>query len=318
MRITERENPASAFLHSKRTREILHIINREDRRVAPSVGKAIPQIARAVELIVRALAQGGRLIYLGAGTSGRLGVLDAAECIPTFGTDRVLGVMAGAPEAMFRPAEGVEDEPRSAVRDLRRSKLTRRDVVVGISASGQTPYTLGGMRYARRLGAKTVAVCSNPRAPIKRLADVAIVLVVGPEVIAGSTRMKAGTAEKLVLNMLSTASMVRLGRVLSNWMVNLQVTNQKLRRRAEAILAKATGAGPIRAARALEQSGRDLPVALLMLWKRISREEARRLLGNRQNTASILRAAWAEQAGRKGRNRVPAVAGYSRVGGRVL
>jgi N-acetylmuramic acid 6-phosphate etherase len=190
MRTTELENPASAFLDAKPTREILRIISREDRRVALAVAKVLPQVERAVELAVEALAQGGRVVYLGAGTSGRLGVLDAAECIPTFGTERVVGVMAGAPEAMFRPTEVSEDNPRLAVRDLRQIKLDRRDVLVGISASGRTPYTLGGMRFARKLGVRTIALTSNPQAPLCRLAQVAIVPVVGPEVIAGSTRLK--------------------------------------------------------------------------------------------------------------------------------
>ncbi len=296
VRLTERENPASADLDTKATREILRLINREDRKVAPAVAKVVPQVARAVHLTVESLARGGRLIYLGAGTSGRLGVLDAAECIPTFGTDRVLGVMAGAPQAMFRPTETSEDDPRLAVRDLRRVNVNRRDVLVGISASGRTPYTLGGMRYARRIGAATIALTSNPRAPIRRLADIAIVPVVGPEVIAGSSRMKAGTAAKLVLNMLSTAAMVRLGRVLSGWMVNLQMNNRKLLKRGLRILRKATGTSAVKAARALEQSGRNLPVALVMLWKDVSKKEAVRLLGNGQNNARVLRRAWAKHA----------------------
>jgi N-acetylmuramic acid 6-phosphate etherase len=295
-RITERENPASASLDLKPTSEILRIINREDRKVAPAVGKVIPQIARAVDLVVEALTAHGRLVYLGAGTSGRLGVLDAAECIPTFGTDRVVAVMAGAPKAMFRPTEGAEDDPQQAVRDLRRIKLSRRDVLVGISASGRTPYTVAGMRYARRVGAKTIALINNPSAPLRRVADVAIAPVVGPEVIAGSTRMKAGTAQKLALNMLSTASMVRLGRVLSHWMVNLRLNSEKLRKRGQAILMKASGVGAARAATALMQSGGDLPTALLMLWKKTSQPAALRLLGSGKDTASVLRTAWTEQA----------------------
>jgi len=301
-RITERENAASASLDTKPTREILRIINREDHRVAPAVGKTIPQIARAVDLAVEAVGRGGRLIYLGAGTSGRLGVLDAAECIPTFGTDRVVAVIAGAPASMFRPVEGAEDDPQRAIRDLRRIKLCRRDLLVGISASGRTPYVLGGMRYAQRLGAKTVGLTSNPDAPLKRLVDVAIVPVVGPEVIAGSSRMKAGTAQKLVLNMLSTATMARLGRVLSNWMIHVQLTNKKLRKRGQAILMKAAGVGPAKAAKTLEESGRNLPVALLMLLRKISREEAHRLLGKQQNVSQVLRATWAEHAQTAGRS----------------
>jgi N-acetylmuramic acid 6-phosphate etherase len=264
--------------------------------VAPAVGKVIPPIARAVDLATEALAQGGRLIYLGAGTSGRLGVLDAAECLPTFGTDRIVALMAGAVTAFTQPKEGVEDDPRQAVRDLRRIKLSRKDVLVGIAASGRTPYTLGGLRYARRVGAKTVAITSNPRAPMRRLADVAIVPVVGPEVVGGSTRLKSGTAQKLVLNMLSTATMVRLGRVFSHWMIHVQMTNAKLQKRGCEILASATGASPAAAARALAESGRNLPAALLMLRKGLSKEAAVRLLTEHENTARALRAAWADLA----------------------
>jgi N-acetylmuramic acid 6-phosphate etherase len=291
VRITERANPASASLDTKSTREILRIINGEDYKVAPAVARVLPQVGRAVNLIAESLTQGGRLIYLGAGSSGRLGVLDAAECIPTFGTDQVIGLMAGAPEAMFRPTEASEDDPRLGVRDLRRAKLNRRDVLVGISASGRTPYVLGGMRYARKLGAKTIGLTSNPRAPLKRLADVSIIPVVGPEVIAGSSRMKAGTAQKLVLNMLSTASMVRLGRVLSNVMVNVQLSNRKLRERGLDILVRASGASPSRAAAALTRSRGQLPVALLMLAKKIPKAEALRLLAGDKNTARTLRSA---------------------------
>jgi N-acetylmuramic acid 6-phosphate etherase len=294
-RITERENPASVSLDTRPTREVLRLINREDRKVAPAVGKVLAPIGRAVEMIVHALAAGGRLVYLGTGTSGRLGVLDAAECIPTFGTDRVVGVMAGAPRAMFRPTEASEDDPRLAVRDLKRIRFSRRDVLVGISASGQTPYTLGGMRYARRLGAKTIGLSSNRRAALRRLSDVAILPEVGPEVIAGSTRMKAGTAQKLVLNMLSTASMARLGRVFSNWMINLQSKNRKLRGRARAILMKAGGISARRAAAALQQAKGDLPVALLMVRQGLSLQEAQRRLSATPNTAAVLRAALASE-----------------------
>jgi len=306
-RLTERENPASGGLDTKSTREILRLINREDRRVAPAVGKAIRQIARAVDLAVEALRRGGRLIYLGAGTSGRLGVLDAAECIPTFGPPRqVLAMLAGAPASMFRPVEGTEDDPQQAVRDLKRLKLCRSDVLVGISASGRTPYVLGGLRYARRRGAQTVGLTSNPAAPLRRLSKVAIVVVVGPEVVAGSTRMKAGTAQKLVLNMLSTATMVRLGRVLSNWMIAVQLTNRKLRKRGQAILMKAAGISGATAAKALEESGGNLPLALLMLLKKTTKKEAVRLLRDGQSISEVLREAWAERppgVGRAGTSR---------------
>jgi N-acetylmuramic acid 6-phosphate etherase len=293
MRITERENPASVALDTKPTAEILRLINGEDQRVAPAVAKTVPQITRAVEIAVRAIRQGGRMIYLGAGTSGRLGVLDAAECMPTFGSDRVLAIIAGGRGAMFKSKEGAEDNPLQAERDLRRVKLSTKDVLVGISASGHTPYTLGGMRYARRLGAPTVGLTVNPAAPMKRLADVFIAPRVGPEIIAGSSRMKAGTAQKLVLNMLSTTTMVRLGRVLSNWMINVQLTNQKLRKRGQQILTRVTGATPTRAARTLKAAGGSLPVALLMLQRGIKRHEAQKLLTRGKSLAQVLRSSLA-------------------------
>lgn len=185
LRTTERENPASVALDTKPTAEILRLINGEDQRVAPAVAKTVPQIARAVEMAVRAIRSGGRIIYLGAGTSGRLGVVDASECMPTFGSDRVQAIIAGGRRAMFKSKEAAEDNPHEAERDLRRATLSAKDVLVGISASGQAPYVLGGMRYARRLGAKTVGLTVNPAAPMKALADIFIAPVVGPEVIAG-------------------------------------------------------------------------------------------------------------------------------------
>ena len=290
-RATERPNLASLALDTRTTREILRVINDEDQTVAPTVAAVIPAAARAVDLAVDAIGRGGRLVYLGAGTSGRLGVLDAAECLPTFGTTSVVGVLAGGPPAMFTAVEGSEDDQNRAVRDLRAIKFGKQDVLVGISASGRTPYTLAGMRYARRRGAKVVALCSNPGSAMEREADVALVPRTGPEVIAGSTRMKAGTAQKLVLNMLSTATMVRLGRVLSNLMVNVQLTNDKLRRRARAIVVRETGVSAAAAQRALRESGGHLPVALLMLWRRITRDEAARLLEEGQNIAAVLREA---------------------------
>lgn len=291
LRITERRNPRSAALDTKSTPEILRIINGEDAKVARAVRKVIPQISRAVDLAVEALAKGGRLVYLGAGTSGRLGVLDAAECIPTFGTEQVIGVMAGAPGSMFRPSEISEDDPSLGARDLRKIKFSRRDVLVGISASGRTPYVMGGLRLARQLGAPTVLLTANPQAEASRLAGVTIAPVVGPEVIAGSTRMKAGTAQKLVLNMISTATMVRLGRVFSNLMVQVQLTNAKLRQRAESILKEIAGATARQARKALESSGGSLPVAMLMLAKGVDREKAVELLNSGPSTSEVLRQA---------------------------
>ena len=290
MRITERENRASVGLDIKPTAEIVRLINREDHRVASAVAKVLPQITRAVDMIVQALRQGGRVIYLGAGTSGRLGVLDASECMPTYGTDRVLAVLAGGPEAMFKSKEGAEDKPLEAERDLRRLRLTGKDVVVGISASGHAPYTLGGMRFARRVGARTVGLTVNRAAPMRSLADVFIAPLVGPEVVTGSSRMKAGTAEKLVLNILSTASMVRWGRVFSHWMVCMKLTNKKLHERGQQILSRITGASSARAARTLKAAGGSLPMALLMLHRGIKRHEAQRLLARGESVASLLRA----------------------------
>jgi len=293
-RITERTNPASASLDTKSTREILRIINREDHRVAPAVRKTLPQIARAVDLAVEAIRNGGRLVYLGAGTSGRLGVLDASECVPTFGTRSIVAVLAGAPASVTSSVEEVEDDARQAVRDLKKIRFARHDILVGITASGEAPYVLGGMRYARKLGAKVVGLTCNPEAPLKARADITIIPVVGPEVIAGSSRMKAGTAQKLVLNMLSSATMVRLGRVLSNRMIFVQPTNQKLRKRAEGIVMQLTGVSQPAAARALKDAGCSLPVALLMILEKVKGPEAARQLKQVPNVAQALRVAMEE------------------------
>jgi len=257
--------------------------------VAAAVRKTLPQIVRAVDMTAAAIQNGGRLVYLGSGTSGRLGVLDAAECAPTFSTDRVVGVLAGAPESLTASVEEVEDDSGQALRDLKKIKLSRRDLLVGISASGGAPYVLGGMRYAKGLKAKVVGLTCNPRARLKSYADVTIIPVVGPEVIAGSSRMKAGTAQKLVLNMISTAVMVRLGRVLSGTMINVQPSNQKLRNRAQEILVKFTGVSRIKATKALKDSGRNLPVAMLMTLKKISRTDAARKLLKGPSAAAVLR-----------------------------
>jgi N-acetylmuramic acid 6-phosphate etherase len=289
--ITEQANADAVSLDTKSIADILRIISKEDHKVAPAVRKALPQIARAVELAVETIRKGGRVIYLGSGTSGRLGVLDAAECAPTFGTDRVQAVLAGAPASLRRAVEGAEDDPHQSIRDLRRIRFRARDLLVGISAGGRAPYVLSALRYARRLHARTVALTSDPESPVAALADVAICPVVGPEVIAGSSRMKAGTAQKLVLNMLSTATMVRLGRVLSNKMINVQLTNQKLEKRAESMLMELTGANHAQAAKALEDSRRNLPVALLMVLEKVPRSEAARRLARAPNVASALRAA---------------------------
>lgn len=287
--ITEQVNPASRSLERKSLREILQIINREDQKVARAVAKVVPEIAKAAEIVIPALAAGGRLVYIGAGTSGRLGALDAAECLPTFGTTQVTAVLAGGPRAMLNPVEGAEDDTRQAVLDLKKIRFRRRDVLMAISASGRTPYVCEGLRYARRLGAKTIALTSNPGSPLCALANVAIVPVTGPEVVAGSTRMKSGTAQKLVLNMLSTACMVRLGKVYSGLMVGVQLTNQKLRKRAEGILMQAAGASRTEAQKALADSDGKLPVALVMVSKGVSTAAAKRMLRRGKNLAAMLR-----------------------------
>jgi N-acetylmuramic acid 6-phosphate etherase len=293
-RVTERKNPAADSLDTKTTREILALMNREDQKVAIAVGSMLPQISRAVDLAVNSMAKGGRLIYLGAGTSGRLGVLDASECRPTFGTDKVVGVLAGGPKAMFKAGEGVEDDRAGARKDLERIRLSKNDVLVGIAASGRTPYTLEGLRYAKQKGVVTVGITANPDSPMRGLVDVEIAVNVGPEVIAGSTRLKAGTAQKLVLNMLSTATMVKLGRVFSGLMVHMEMENEKLRERGRSILVKATGADPGTAARAMRAAGSNLPAALLMIWKNVPKKEALRILKRQPNTALALRKARAE------------------------
>jgi N-acetylmuramic acid 6-phosphate etherase len=248
--------------------------------VAQAVARELPQIARAVDAIVRGLRRGGRLIYVGAGTSGRLAMLDAAECPPTFGVPRrmVQAVVAGGRRALVRAVEGAEDSETQGARDLRAKRVTANDVVVGLTASGSTPYVLGALGYARRRGAVTVGVTSNRQSPLARVAVITIAPQTGPEVITGSTRMKAGTAQKLALNMLSTAAMVRLGRVYDNWMIDVALTNRKLRQRGLRILEQVSGVSVSEAERALRQAGHDLRVALVMLKTGTNAAQAKRRL----------------------------------------
>jgi N-acetylmuramic acid 6-phosphate etherase len=277
---TEQRNGHSRGLDQKSTLDILRILNREDAHVASAVRRELPRIARAVDTIVQAFRKGGRLFYLGAGTSGRLAVLDAAEIPPTFGTlpSMVQAIIAGGKRAMLHAVEGAEDSAANGARDLAKAKLTRRDVVVGIAASGTTPYVLGGLRFARRSGAATIGLTSNPDSPLARQVQIAIVPKTGPEAIAGSTRMKAGTAQKMVLNMLSTASMVRLGRVYGNQMIYVIATNEKLRCRSGWILEETAGVSASTAEHALRQTRHDLPLALVMLKTGATAAQARQLL----------------------------------------
>ena len=277
---TEQRNAASRNLDRMTSMEMVRLMNREDRTVAVAVGRELPAISRAVDAIVSGIRKGGRLIYVGAGSSGRMGVLDAAECPPTFGTSPMMvqALIAGGRRAITKAVEGAEDSERNGERDLRAKKLTRRDVVVGIAASGTTPYVVGALKYARRRQATTVAVTSNLRMPVGRLAKIVIAPEVGPEVLTGSTRLKAGTSQKMVLNMLSTAVMARLGHVYENLMIDMMLTNEKLAERALRILAEASGKSVSAAEQALRAGGHDLRVGLVMLKRKIGAAEAGRRL----------------------------------------
>ena len=278
--LTEQRNPASEKIDTAATPELLRIINREDKKVAAAVELEIPRIAEAVDAIVKRFQTGGRLFYAGAGTSGRLGVLDAAECPPTFGVppDRVQAVIAGGPGAVLQASEGSEDRTAAAEADLRAKGLAKNDSLIAISASGRTPYAVAAAVYARSLGAFTVGLSCNPQSDLASQVDVAISPLVGPEVITGSTRMKAGTAQKLVLNMISTAVMVRMGYVLGNLMVNVQLNSGKLRDRGRRIVAEVAGCAPERAAEALAASGNNVRAAILMAKFQLDRGKAKRML----------------------------------------
>ncbi len=302
---TEQRNPQSQGLDQKSALEILRLMNREDARVASAVRGALPQIARGVNAIVRAFRKGGRLFYVGAGTSGRLAVLDAAECPPTFGTRPALvkAVIAGGKRAVLHAVEGAEDSAAHGARDLAKAGMRGGDVVAGIAASGTTPYVLGALRLARKRGAVSIGVTCNRRSPLARNAEIAIVTETGPEVLAGSTRLKAGTAQKMVLNMLSTASMVRLGRVYENQMVYVMATNEKLRERGARILTETAGVSASTAKHALRQTGHNLPLALLILKTGSSAKEARKLLresGGNVRTA-LEKSGWAGNRSRERR-----------------
>ncbi|HEX2662794.1 MAG TPA: N-acetylmuramic acid 6-phosphate etherase [Candidatus Acidoferrum sp.] len=279
-RRTEQRNKASQNLDRMTAREIVALMNREDRKVALAVEREVPAIARAVDAIVAGIRGGGRLIYVGAGSSGRMAVLDAAECQPTFGTPPKLvqALIAGGGRAITHAVEGAEDDVRHAEGELRTRNLTRNDVVVGVTASGTTPFVLAALRYARGRGATTVAITSNRKTPVARLAKIAIAAEVGPEVLTGSTRMKAGTAQKMVLNMLSTATMARLGHVYENLMIDVVQTNEKVAKRALRILAEASGRNVSRAEHALRTAGHNMRAALVMLKLGVEAKEAKKRL----------------------------------------
>jgi len=278
--ITEQRNPASGRLDESTTEQILRLINSQDQLVPVAVEHEIPFIVQAIDLIVDAFTMGGRLIYVGAGTSGRLGVIDAAECPPTFGTDpsMIVGMIAGGAPAMFRSQEGAEDNASQAVVDLRAINLSPRDVCCGLAASRRTPYVVAAVAHARSTGSRTIFITTNPRSQFNLDVDVAICPEVGPEVLMGSTRMKSGTAQKLVLNMLTTTAMVRMGKVYQNMMVDLQQTNEKLVERSRRIIMLATNVSYAEAEKALIEAEGRVKIAIVMILIHVSPAEARRLL----------------------------------------
>ena len=282
--ITEGRNPASQNIDELSTEAMLRVINDEDKKVALAVEAIVPQIAAAVDAICAAFQAGGRLIYCGAGTSGRLGLLDASECPPTFGTPReqVIGLIAGGHTAILQAVENAEDNREQGAQDLKDIHFSRHDVLVGIAASGRTPYVLGALAYANELGATTVSLTCNPGSAMSQVAAIALTPVVGPEVVTGSSRMKAGTAQKLVLNMLTTGSMIRSGKVYGNLMVDVEATNQKLVQRQVNIVMQATDCDEATASAALTACGGHCKTAILMILADLAADEAKALLSQHQ------------------------------------
>jgi len=288
---TERRNPRTVDIDLFPTERVLKVINAEDATVAAAVAAAIPDVSKLVDAGIEAIRSGGHVIYAGAGTSGRIAVVDAAEIPPTFGAapEWIQAVIAGGTKAFTKAVEGSEDEYDRAAADLKARKLTKNDLVIGIAATGTTPYTRGALEYAKSKGAKTAAVVCGENTPMSTLADITVYVAVGPEVITGSTRMKAGTAQKLVLNMFSTALMVRLGMTYSNWMINVSMTNQKLQQRGKHILQEILGVTPDDAEKLVAASGGDLKVAVIMGATGCNREEAKQRLAQRNgNLRSIV------------------------------
>ena len=278
--ITEQRNPNSMHVDSLSALEIVQLMNEEDKQVPLAIEKCLPQIAQAVECIVAAFQQGGRLVYIGAGTSGRLGVLDASECPPTFGVspEMVKGIIAGGERALRHPIEGAEDSKAQAVVDLQTIHFSSKDVLVGIAASGRTPYVIGALEYAKSLGSVTVSIASNPNSAMANIVDIAIDTVVGSEVLTGSSRLKSGTAQKLVLNMLTTASMILMGKCYQNLMVDVQASNEKLKARAIRIVMQATDCDKAIAEETLKQADQNAKLAIMMLLSGLDRAQAEALL----------------------------------------
>jgi N-acetylmuramic acid 6-phosphate etherase len=275
--LTEERNPLTSEIDTLPTLSMLTLINSEDQKVALVVSDELPNIAAAVEAITARMQRGGRLIYIGAGTSGRLGVLDASECPPTFGTPSalVVGLIAGGPAALTQAVEGAEDNQEGGAAEIDELDVSENDSVIGIAASGRTPYAMGGLQEAKKRGALTISITCNRPSPLEELADIGIALVVGPEVVSGSTRLKAGTAQKMVLNMISTAVMILLGKTYSNLMVDVQPTNAKLRQRARRIVAEATGLDLQRATDILSSCNGEVKTAIVAVLAGISPEIAR-------------------------------------------
>ena len=278
--ITEQRNPNSMHVDSLSALEIVQLMNKEDKQVPLAIEKCLPQIAQAVECIVAAFQQGGRLVYIGAGTSGRLGVLDASECPPTFGVspEMVKGIIAGGERALRHPIEGAEDSKTHAVVDLQTIQFSSKDVLVGIAASGRTPYVIGALEYAKSLGSVTVSIASNPNSAMANIVDIAIDTVVGPEVLTGSSRLKSGTAQKLVLNMLTTTSMILMGKCYQNLMVDVQASNEKLKARAIRIVMQATDCDKALAEETLKQADQNAKLAIMMILSGLDRAQAEALL----------------------------------------
>ena len=287
--ITEQRNPNSMHVDSLSALEIVKLMNDEDKRVPLVIEKCLPQIAQAVECIVAAFQQGGRLVYIGAGTSGRLGVLDASECPPTFGVspEMVKGIIAGGERALRHPIEGAEDSKSQAVVDLQTIQFSSKDVLVGIAASGRTPYVIGALEYAKSLGSVTVSIASNPNSAMANIVDIAIDTVVGPEVLTGSSRLKSGTAQKLVLNMLTTASMILMGKCYQNLMVDVQASNEKLKARAIRIVMQATDCDKALAEETLKLADQNAKLAIMMILSGLDRAQAEALLEKHQGKLQL-------------------------------
>ena len=287
--ISEQRNPNSMHVDSLSALEIVQLMNDEDKQVPLAIEKCLPQIAQAVECIVAAFQQGGRLVYIGAGTSGRLGVLDASECPPTFGVspEMVKGIIAGGERALRHPIEGAEDSKSQAVVDLQTIQFSSKDVLVGIAASGRTPYVIGALEYAKSLGSVTASIASNPNSAMANIVDIAIDTVVGPEVLTGSSRLKSGTAQKLVLNMLTTASMILMGKCYQNLMVDVQASNEKLKARAIRIVMQATDCDKALAEETLKQADQNAKLAIMMILSGLERAQAEALLEKHQGKLQL-------------------------------